>query len=216
MTTAIEKFWPAVAPQAFIANGTSLGVVTLADTSGFKVKQQIVISATGLPDLNVKIMRFISPTKFYVGPVNPTAGQGLTARTNIALYTTALNAFAYAQEQPKVTLKPDDIIQAVYRQEPGTTIGVEIDDQYGNPIDAVTGSDGKNRLAVDAEVNVEVNSIALFTKPYDAIVAAYPSGTQETYQSKVGGVSGTNVQLVTVNYTDSSKNLIANAFRIDN
>ena len=28
-----------------------------------------------------------------------------------------------------------DIIQAVYRQEPGTTIGVELDDQFGQPFD---------------------------------------------------------------------------------
>lgn len=216
MTTAIEKSWPAVAPQLLTADGSSHGVVQVADSRGFKVKQKVVLVATGLPNLEVKIMRFLSPTSFYVGPLNPTAGQGLTGRADLSAYTMLLGAYVYAGEQPKVTIKPEDIFQAIYRQEPGTTIGVEIDDQWGNPIDTVTGSDGMNRLAVDAEVNVEVNSIALFTKPYDAIVASYPSPTQETYQSKVGGIAGTNVQLVTVNYTDSSKNLIANAFRIDN
>jgi hypothetical protein len=134
MTTAIEKSWPAVAPQAFTADGTTLGVVTIANSAGFKVKQQVVISASGLPDLTVKIMRFISPTQFYVGPTSPGAGQGLTQRTDVSAYTVLLGAFIYAQEQPKVTIKPDDIWQAVYRQEPGTTLGVEIDDQWGNPI----------------------------------------------------------------------------------
>lgn len=155
MTTAIEKSWPAVAPQAFTADGTAQGVVTIANTTGFKVKQQIVISASGLPDKVVKIMRFISPTSFYVGPTNPTAGQGLTGRQDISAYTVAAGAFAYAQEQPKVTIKPDDIWQAIYRQEPGTTIGVEIDDKWGNAIDSVIGVDGKNRLAVDAAITVE-------------------------------------------------------------
>jgi|ERR1700677_1223470 len=134
MTTAIEKSWPAVPPRAFTSDGTALGVVSVADSTGFKVKQQVVISAAGLPDLTVKIMRFISPTQFYVGPTNPKAGQGLTQRTDISSYTVLGGAFVYAQEQPKVTIKPEDIIQAVYRQEPGTTIGVELDDEWGNPI----------------------------------------------------------------------------------
>lgn len=256
MTTAIEKSWPSVPPRAFTADGTALGVVTVADSTGFKVKQQVVISATGLPDITAKIMRFISPTQFYVGPTNPGAGQGLTQRTNIALYTTALGAFIYAQEQPKVTIKPDDILQAIYRQEPGTTIGVEIDDKWGNAIDSVIGVDGKNRLAVDAAITVEsieigtvdqglpntpanawpvevygpnghpiqpnadgsVNvdvgkSVGLFNLEYDAIAVSYPSATVENYQSYLGGLSGTPVQLVVVTYADSTKNNITSVVR---
>lgn len=155
-STAIEKFWPAVPPQLFTVDGTALGVVTVGNSSGFKVKQQVVISASGLPDLTVKIMRFISPTSFYVGPTSPTAGQGLTQRTDISAYTVLLGAFIYAETQPKVTIKPDDIIQAVYRQEPGTTIGVELDDQWGNPynannpipVEVITGSGG-NTIPTD-------------------------------------------------------------------
>ena len=169
-TTAIEKSWPAVAPQLFTADGTVHGVITVADSRGFKVKQQVALVATGQPNINVKIMRFISPTQFYVGPVNPKAGQGLTGRQDISAYTVANGAYIYAEEQPKVTIKPEDIIQAVYRQEPGTTIGVEIDDQFGNPIDSVIGADGRNRLAVDAAVTVtgvtvDIDALTPPTKP---------------------------------------------------
>src|ERR1035437_254514 len=153
--TAIEKSWPAVAPQAFIADGTQWGIVSVADSRGFKVKQKVILVATGLPDLEVKIMPFLSPTQFYVGPPNPTAGQGLTGRADIRAYTVLLGAYVYAADQPKVNIKPEDIIQAVYRQEPGTTIGVEIDDQWGNPIDSVRHADGINRLAVDAAITLE-------------------------------------------------------------
>lgn len=153
MTTAIEKQWPAVAPQLFTADGTAQGVVTVANSTGFKVKQQIVIVATGLPNLTVKIMRFISPTQFYVGPTNPTAGQGLTGRTNISAYTVLLGAYVYAETQPKVTIRPDDIIQAVYRQEPGTTIGVELDDEWGNPYNA------ENPIPVTFDGTIEVGEV---------------------------------------------------------
>lgn len=55
--------------------------------------------------------------------------------------------------------------------------------------------------------------IGLFTEPYDAISVAYPSATQEVYTSKTGGVSGTTVQVITINYTDASKEFITNASR---
>lgn len=229
MTTAIEKLWPYVAPQLFTADGTAQGVVTVANSTGFKVKQQVVISATGLPDLTVKIMRFITPTSFYVGPTNPTAGQGLTGRTDISAYTVASGAFVYAQEQPKVTIRPDDIWQAVYRQEPGTTLGVEIDDEWGNPINAdnplpvsfdgtisigqveIKGSPSGDLLNVNADGSIDVrNSVGVFTKPYDSITATYPTTTQEVYQSRIGGIAGAVQQTATVNYTDTTKNFILN------
>lgn len=256
MSTAIEKSWPAVPPQLLTVDGTSLGVIVVANSSGFKVKQQIVVVATGQPDIIVKILRFTSKTSFYVGPVNPKAGGGNT-RVDLSLYTVTAGAYVYAQEQPKVTVKPEDIMQAVYRQEPGTTIGVEIDDQWGNPIDSVIGSDGKNRLAVDTTIQVEsieigtvdqgnpntpvnawpvevfgpnnhhaiepntdgsVNvdiskSIGLFNIPYDSIAVTYPSATVEMYQSYLGGLSGTPVQLVVVIYSNATKNDIISVVR---
>ena len=50
-----------------------------------------------------------------------------------------------------------------------------------------------------------VQTVQVFTKPYDSITATYPSATQEVYQSRVGGTSGTVQETVTVNYTDSTK-----------
>lgn len=55
-----------------------------------------------------------------------------------------------------------------------------------------------------------VQTIQLFTKSYDSITVTYPSGTQEVYTSRVGGVSGTVQQTVTVNYTDSTKANLSN------
>src|SRR5271166_2542925 len=107
---AIEQSWGAVAPQLFAANGTTLGVVTIGNTAGFKVKQQIVISATGLPDLILQCKRVSSETQLIVGPGGLKIGQSsLSARTDISAYTTALGAFIYAAEQPKVVVRPDDV-----------------------------------------------------------------------------------------------------------
>lgn len=217
MSIGIEKKWPAVAPQLFSADGTDSGIVTVADARGFKVKQMVVIIGTALPTLRVQIKRFLSPTEFMVGPEIPPPGQSaLTLKSDLTLYTVAATSFVYAEEQDKRIPKTDDIDRAVYEQEPANAIRVMQVNQFGQAADTVVGADGLIRQAVDAEVNVEVNNVALFTKPYDAIVPTYPSSTQELYQSKVGGIAGTNVQLVTINYTDATKNFIFNAFRIDN
>lgn len=55
-----------------------------------------------------------------------------------------------------------------------------------------------------------IKSIQLFTEPFDAITATYPSVTQEVYQSRLGGIAGTVQETATVNYTDSTKNFLLN------
>lgn len=58
-----------------------------------------------------------------------------------------------------------------------------------------------------------IQTIQLFTLPYDSITATYPSTTQEVFKSRVGGISGTIQQTVTINYTDTTKNFIMNIAR---
>ena len=58
-----------------------------------------------------------------------------------------------------------------------------------------------------------VKTVQLFTIPFDAITATYPTTTQEVYQSRVGGTSGTVQQTLTVNYTDTTKAFILNVAR---
>lgn len=154
---AIEQKWPAVPPSLFTANGDAYGNIQIANTAGFKVKQAVTIKATGLPDLFVQVKR-ATRTRLIVGPIQAVPGkESLQSRTDLSLYTVAAGAFIFAEEQVKAKIKPDDIIQAVYRQEPGTTIGVEIDDQYGNPIDSVVDNNGINRLCVDGQFTAVVD-----------------------------------------------------------
>lgn len=155
---AIEQKWPAVTPQLFTANGEQFGVIKVINVAGFKVKQKVSISAVGQNTIQLQVKRVIGPDTLIVGPF-PTTQQNntLTARTDLTAYTVAAGAYILAEEQDKAKLKPDDILQAVYRQEPGTTIGVEIDDQFGNPIDSVKDSNGINRLAVDGQFTAAVD-----------------------------------------------------------
>ncbi len=78
--------------------------------------------------------------------------------------------------------------------------------------DSIKIGDGTgDYLAINTDGSIK--TVQIFTKPFDAITATYPSGTQEVYNSRVGGISGTIQETVTINYTDSTKNLILNVAR---
>lgn len=205
-----------VPPQLLTVDGDTEGNIHIASTAGFKVKQIIILQAPAIAPMQVKVQRVTSSTTMIVGPVGPQVQgkQNMNTRVNIAIFTVAAGSFVFAAEQDKATLKPEDILQAIYDQEPAVGLRSVLIDQYGDYFDSVIDPiTGKRRLAVDATVNVEVNSVTLFTKPFDAITATYPSSTQEIYKSRVGGVGGVVQETVTLNYTDSTKNLLLNVAR---
>lgn len=220
----LEKSWPTVPPTLFTANGNALGLVSCVSTAGFKVKAEVVISANTLPNLLLEVKRVISPTQLFVGPI----GKPITTRTDISAYTTALTSFIYQAEQARNTIPPIDIIQAVYDQEPGVRLRVGLIDEFGNNVNndnplpiAFDGTiaigdvevKGPSGNYIDPNADGSLKPVALFTKPYDAITATYPTTVQEIYSSRVGGISGVIQQTVVVNYTDTTKNFIVNATR---
>lgn len=72
-------------------------------------------------------------------------------------------------------------------------------------------TDGVDDLDINSDGSIK--TVQIFTLPYDAITATYPSTTQEVYQSRIGGVGGVVQQTVTVNYTTSTKEFILNVAR---
>jgi hypothetical protein len=199
----LEKSFPAVSPQLFTANGTANGVITIPDTRLFKVKQHIQITGTGLLTLNLEVKEVASINEMTVGPVNGS----ILATTDVSAYTTAVAAaVGCPAPQKRPTIGADDFERAVYEEEPVVAKRVILVDQYGRPM-------GGEDNPIVADVDVTVNSVGLFTLPYDSIAAAYPSSTVETYQSYLGGLSGTPVQLITVTYVDATKNVMQSVVR---
>lgn len=104
---------------------------------------------------------------------------------------------------------------------------VQLQDGAGNPI---TSQASAGQRALDIGVNVagvqvdprqiraltssdivSARTVQFFTLPFDAITASYPSATQEVYETRTGGIGGSVVQTLTVNYTDASKNVLQDA-----
>ncbi len=125
---AYEKTLAAVPPQAFTADGTQFGVITIANTAGFKVKSEVVLNATGLPPLSLQIKRVLSPTQFIVGPNGAISPNNFK---NISAYTVALGATVQAQEQNKINIPEIDHYKAIYEADPTVADRVVNVDQYG-------------------------------------------------------------------------------------
>lgn len=149
-----EKRSAAVAPKAFTANGTDRGVVTVSDTRFFHVKQQVIIIASTLPNLNLEIKKVLSPTQLVVGdPKN----SDINSFTDISAYTTALTSFIYANEQKRPSIPFEEFMRAMYAEEPAVAMRTFTVDRYGRGIDSVVDNYGITRLAVDGQFHAEVD-----------------------------------------------------------
>src|ERR1700677_320158 len=121
----LEKRFYAVPPQAFTADGTTDGVITIAANACilFKVKQKVILTASGLPNLALEIKEIDNEENIQVGPFAqklgvPGANTGITARTDISAYTLALGAIIFADEEKRPTIDNIEIVRATYEEEP--------------------------------------------------------------------------------------------------
>ena len=201
---AYERKLAAVPPQAFTANGTAQGLVTIESTSGFYIKQFVNLQSDTLQPAGFQVKNILSKTQLIVGPPDNSLKAPLKP-TDLSGYLVADNATISAPEQDNFPIKPDDHYLATFLPAPVSADRVMPVDPFGN----LYGPD--NPIPVNADVTVE--SVSLFTLPYDSIEASYPNPTTENYQSYTGGLSGTPVQLVVVTYTDSTKNNISSVVR---
>ncbi len=74
---------------------------------------------------------------------------------------------------------------------------------------------GETAIAVVGPDGAPISGVAgvSFTLDHDAVTVTYPTSTQEIYSARTGGVSGTVVQTITVNYVNAFKKDLLNAFR---
>ncbi len=127
---AVEKKWLGASATPFTSDGGKFGVVTVADTAGFKVKGFAAILANTLPPLQVQIQRVVNKTTMIVGILG--SQPALNFFIDVSAYTVAKGATIAFPEQDKNKIKPDDIFQAVYEADPTVALRTVFVDQYGN------------------------------------------------------------------------------------
>jgi len=131
-----EKRLKAVAPQLFLANGTTLGRINIATASLFKVKQKVTLYSTTQGMQNFEVKRVESATILYVGPVNNGQSQTkITDRSDISGFLVADGAWLSADEQPRPNIPEQEIERLTYEEEPTVARRVVIVDPCGDKID---------------------------------------------------------------------------------
>ena len=135
----LEKRFYAVSPQAFTADGTVNGVITIAANACtlFKVKMRVILKATGLPNLELEIKEIDRNDNIQVGPFPnklgvPGQNTGITARTDVSAYTVALGAVIFADEQKRPSIDNIEIVRATYEEEPTVAVRSIMVDPCGN------------------------------------------------------------------------------------
>lgn len=223
-----EKRFAAVPIQVFTANGGADGSVQIADTSLFKVKQRVTISATGQVNQELEVKKIINSTTMVLGS---TTGSIFTF-SDLSAYTTAAGANLFAIEQKRPQISPDDFERAVYEEEPTVAKRVVMVDKFGhiyddsNPLPATfTGSiavgdvdqgdpnteanawpvkitDGADVLAVNPDGSINVN-VAGSSNP-DGLtitfneISSVSSGSETVVATLTAGLAGTRIQKVDV------------------
>jgi hypothetical protein len=139
----LEKRLKSVPPQSFTADGTANGRITVGNATSYKVKQQVFISADGLPNLELEIKHVDSANVIYVGPRNGS----INTREDISAYTVALNAKIGANEQKRPSVPYEEINRAVYEEEPTVALRTIPVDRLGNPYTSIN----PQQVSMDAE-----------------------------------------------------------------
>lgn len=165
----------------FLTNGQGNGNFTVADTSGFKVKQQVQISSTTQPTLYLEIKR-IAGTTISVGPIDA----NISARTDISAYLVADTARIYAPEQARPNININQFMRATYEEEPAVAIRVIQVDKDGNIIGV--GGLASNVNVHDGLGNV-INSILLGAARYLNVNALITDGTDNLAINADGSIN---------------------------
>jgi len=167
----IEKRLYAVPSQLLTLDGQSNGLISLPDSTFFKVKQVIFIASSTQSPVELEVKRIDDSTSIWIGPKTGP----IDTRFNASAFLMADGAFVFANEQPRPGVPEQVIPRAVFEEEPTLAIRSIAVDKLGNPWSAT------NPLPVDANVTiggVSVDLDAFNSQPDSALSVGSEDGTK--------------------------------------
>ena len=125
---AYEKSWKVISPRLFTANGGVDGLVTIADTLPFKVKQQVIIQSSTTGPIRLQINRVENHTQIYVGMI----GSPISSRADISAFLVADGATIEAPFQVRSSVPEQEIERLTYDEEPTVARRTVLVDEWGD------------------------------------------------------------------------------------
>ncbi len=128
---ANERNWAQVSIANITADGDANGFISVADTFGFYVKQQVCLKTTSIPLTQFEVKEVLSKTVLRLGA----SKTKITDFANLSAFTVAAGSqiLAFRQEMPLIDQK--DITNALYAREPIVANRMIQVDKYGNFVD---------------------------------------------------------------------------------
>lgn len=111
---ARERWLKAVPATPFTADGNENGIVTVDDTSCFKVKAFVVIKSDTQDEQRFEVKRVLNIKEMIIGP----EGKKITLKSDMSPFLVADNATIEMPEQERRDIPPADYERAVYEEEP--------------------------------------------------------------------------------------------------
>lgn len=158
---AFEKRWPTVSPNPLVIDGTAEGLLGVADSRPFYVKQLVVLSSSTQPAIEFQVNRIVG-NLITVGP----KGSNIHSTSDISGYLVSDGAsISVPREQPRPAISPDDVIRAIFEEEPTVALRSMLVDEYGdslgqdsdNPIHVQLSDGSVNIGTVNAELEVQLS-----------------------------------------------------------
>ena len=172
---AVRKNWTTINPQLFQENGGEDGAVEIQKASLFRVGMIVTIQSDTLQPRTYRVNEVISKNKLVVGPIGPQDGKSFHERSDISDFLVADNASISLSRQARNTIKPSDITQAVYEEEPAAAIrgllvgpdGIPIDENNPFPVEI---PDGEISVTVDLINDYKISKINIPTANTELLV----------------------------------------------
>ena len=188
-----EKRYLVIPPTALTADGTTEGVITIANTYCFKVGQ-CVLFKQGATFLKAKIQQVLSETQFKVIDM----GESITTKDDLDmsgfLAGATVELMGNAKERKRPVIELLEIQREVYEEEPTIAIRTHSVDWLGRSYDAsnplpVQLSDGSIDIGtVNAELEVQLTHLD-----------NYPDAGDVHDSIRIGGASGYEVEVTDTN-----------------
>ncbi len=211
---SFERKLAAVPPQAFTANGTSTGVVTIDDTTGFYIKQFVSLKSDTLQPAGFQVKNVLSPTQLILGPPDNSLNAPQKP-TDLSGYLVSDSATISAQEQNNFPIKPDDHYLSVFLPAPVSADRVIPVDPHGNFYDddnpIPVSFDGTISIGDVTVVGTGPNNYPLQPNPdgsINVVVESTPSPNTtvvNTYNELVAVAAGATVTIVTYTVPSSKQ-----------
>lgn len=146
-------------------------------------------------------------TYYTIPAINSATLLSTTAITNNGLYLANTNGYSNLRLRTSAWTSGTATYN-VYGSD-AATIQSSLNNGQFNTTPPVLSNAQQGPLQTDKNANLKTVNIGQIVRKYfDYIDPTYPLTTQEVYTFKVGGSGGTTVAIVTVNYTDATKEVL--------